>query len=619
MFPHRAILLRWLCAVCLCVLPPMVVEPAAAQGVRIDVDATDVVAVVNPRVFGTNFNPKMESDTKIADFVAETGLTVFRFPGGAGNFDWKRGWARRASEGAPVEYYSRPEPLADFDRLLDFVDGMGVELLVELNVGTGSADDAADLVRYTNLERGVRVSYWDLGNEVWLGNWDGAQDFASYWDNPAVYADKLEAYAAAMKAVDPTIRLGMGTGGSYYDASSNWDRIVLSQASEALDYVSLHWYPNHTGASHPSPVDGSLHPDPYVLMANSLQIPAIAQRYRELLEELAPARAAEIEITLTEWEGSWDTTNHDYDPYMGMWSLANGLMYADAIGQMIRQGVTVACHYDFQSNNFGLIRGWEPALSRANGWELNSWDGQTVRPKALALQLWSRHFERNMIRSAVSGSPSYLKPSGGWDWPDAYQGNVPYVASWAGVSEDGRRLSLMLINRHETSSYDATIELTGFHPQGAGESISLTGPTLRSQNDGHPGIVALTQGTLSNLADTFAYEIGPRSATVLSLVRGSSPDTGFRDSHGQPIRGLFGEDRRVGFDDFLLFAHAFGSRSGDAAFQVMFDLDPNGRIDFDDFLLFVANYGKVAVEPPDASVQPVDSGSTVYFALVQES
>ena len=53
-----------------------------------------------------------------------------------------------------------------------------------------------------------------------------------------------------------------------------------------------------------------------------------------------------------------------------------------------------------------------------------------------------------------------------------------------------------------------------------------------------------------------------------------------------PLVGDFNGDDRVDFDDFFLFAAAFGSREG------KFDLDGSGRVDFDDFFLFAAHFGK---------------------------
>lgn len=52
----------------------------------------------------------------------------------------------------------------------------------------------------------------------------------------------------------------------------------------------------------------------------------------------------------------------------------------------------------------------------------------------------------------------------------------------------------------------------------------------------------------------------------------------------------FDENGVVDFGDLLLFASAFGSRSGGATYDAKYDLDSDGRINFEDFLLFVQEY-----------------------------
>ena len=56
--------------------------------------------------------------------------------------------------------------------------------------------------------------------------------------------------------------------------------------------------------------------------------------------------------------------------------------------------------------------------------------------------------------------------------------------------------------------------------------------------------------------------------------------------HGRnPLYADFDDDGRVDFQDFLLFAEAFGS------VDLRFDLDQSGRIDFADFLAFARIFG----------------------------
>ena len=59
------------------------------------------------------------------------------------------------------------------------------------------------------------------------------------------------------------------------------------------------------------------------------------------------------------------------------------------------------------------------------------------------------------------------------------------------------------------------------------------------------------------------------------------------------ISSDFDGDGRVAFEDFLAFAHAFGTQSGQENFDPKFDLDSNGEVGFSDFLIFVNSYGKI--------------------------
>lgn len=56
----------------------------------------------------------------------------------------------------------------------------------------------------------------------------------------------------------------------------------------------------------------------------------------------------------------------------------------------------------------------------------------------------------------------------------------------------------------------------------------------------------------------------------------------------------FNGDGNVNFSDFLAFAGAFGSQTGDASFDTKFDLNSDGNVGFSDFLTFAAAFGKPA-------------------------
>jgi hypothetical protein len=59
----------------------------------------------------------------------------------------------------------------------------------------------------------------------------------------------------------------------------------------------------------------------------------------------------------------------------------------------------------------------------------------------------------------------------------------------------------------------------------------------------------------------------------------------------------FDSSGMVDFPDFISFAVAFGTRSGEFSFQTLFDLDDHGQVGFSDFLLFAGAFGAVVSAP----------------------
>lgn len=56
--------------------------------------------------------------------------------------------------------------------------------------------------------------------------------------------------------------------------------------------------------------------------------------------------------------------------------------------------------------------------------------------------------------------------------------------------------------------------------------------------------------------------------------------------------GDFNQDGQVSFPDFLSFANHFGTESGDATFDALYDIDQNGTVGFSDFLQFANAFGQ---------------------------
>lgn len=463
------------------------------------VDAGKSLEPINPLIFGTNFEPETTDAIAVRDFAKDSGITMFRFPGGdAPGYHWKTGTFDYRTD-KPHMF-----PFAKYDTVAGYAKAIGAQLVIQINLESGTSEEAAEWVKYTNKELGFYVKYWELGNEPY-GNWDKSHRSAEE------YAKDLKEYSQAMKAVDPTIKLGAAWGGDYF---KDWDKIILTKAGNYIDFLSIHWYPNHTGPG--KKYNGKPHPDDLDVAANAFKVPEIVNRMKDMIGKYAPERKGKIEFSFLEWDGAWDAPSYNPEPYaqgIAQWSLANGLFFAETFGQFAKEGVALATSYKFQETPFGYIRGH---FTEKEEWNV-LWDKQTVRPKALAHKMFARYFGDVLVEGHIEHSPEYVKAP---DWYDAsYAGQVPYLSLYASKNAAGDKLYVMLINRHPDQAFPVKIDVRNFEFDPMVIERVLTGPQITSQNDGSPGLVAIHEQTVETGENPFTYICPPHAVVSLEMTR----------------------------------------------------------------------------------------------------
>ncbi len=466
----------------------------------IKIDPSNELHPINRLIYGTNIAPKMESDPPIWRFIDYIGLTCFRYPGGdSPGWHWRGGYADYNEKVVNM-------PMGRVQAVSGFSKKTGMDIIMQINIETGTPKEAAGLVHYMNKQSDTPVTYWEIGNEA-FGDWDMG------YQSPLEYVQTLKNYSAAMKTIDPNIKIGANWGERYFD-EVDWDRTIIRGAADAIDFVSIHWYPNHTNPG--NTYRGRSHPTPQEVMANSLEIPTIVERVHSIIAEEAPHRKGMIEIGFLEWDGAWDapTANSgpDYAKGIVQWSLANAIFYADTLGQFAQNGISVATHYRFQECPYGLIRGWHPA----EGGGGVKWDQKTIRPKAYAIKLFKDHFGDISIKSTVVNSPVYMKERD--YWASSYAGEVPYISAYASKFEKENKLGIILINKHATDDIEVVLN---FDRIGKGQYTAhqwiLSGPNLMSQNDGHPGLVKIRPLNPITVSQSQTYTVPAHSIIAMEI------------------------------------------------------------------------------------------------------
>ena len=207
-------------------------------------------------------HPQADEDgfrTDVMELVKELQVPVIRYPGGnfVSCYDWHDGIGPKENRPKRMEYAWTSIETNEFgiDEFCSWAKKVGVEPMIAVNLGTGSIKDAGDLVEYCNHPGGTywsdlrikngskepyNIKYWCLGNEM-EGSWQAGHLSAEDYAKKALEAAKI------MKWVDPSIKL-IACGSSYDNLPTylEWDRIMMKDLYDQVDYLSTHNYTMNT-------------------------------------------------------------------------------------------------------------------------------------------------------------------------------------------------------------------------------------------------------------------------------------------------------------------------------------------------------------------------------------
>ena len=196
----------------------------------------------------------------VAELVKELGVPVIRYPGGnfVSCYDWHDGIGPKENRPKRMDYAWSTVETNEFgiDEFCQWAEKVGVEPMIAVNLGTGSIKDAGDLVEYCNHPGGTywsdlrgknghpepyNIKYWCLGNEM-EGSWQAGHLSAEDYTKKAMEAAKI------MRWVDPSIKL-VACGSSYETLPTylEWDRIMLTELYNQVEYISTHNYTMNAG------------------------------------------------------------------------------------------------------------------------------------------------------------------------------------------------------------------------------------------------------------------------------------------------------------------------------------------------------------------------------------
>ena len=254
-------------------------KPAASSvsAVRVYVDSRRTIAPIDRNLFGSFlehlgraiyegiYDPGSrlsDSDGFRKDVMEEVkhlGVPIIRYPGGnfVSGYNWLDGVGPKKDRPMVLDkaWNSLNSNQFGTNEFLAWCKEVGTEPLMGLNLGTGTPEQAADLVEYCNVEKGTRwsdlrrkhgivepykIERWCLGNEM-DGPWQIGHMSATEYGLKAADA------ARQMHYVDSSLKLiACGSSGPFMPTYLEWDREVLEQCYDYVDGLSLHRYFDNT-------------------------------------------------------------------------------------------------------------------------------------------------------------------------------------------------------------------------------------------------------------------------------------------------------------------------------------------------------------------------------------
>ena len=279
----------------------------------------EAVNTVKKEIFGDNlawrgngygvYDPQTKSfNEKLVEAIKNSGVTNIRYPGGIEGdfFIWHQtvGNSRKAqvdpfSDSYPtnaatsgVKYY----PFFGFDEFFELCRLAEVEPVVQLNAGTGTAKEAADLVKYC-LEKGIDVSSFAIGNEVHFKA--EPVDGITSTKTAEQYIDFANEVYAELGALADEVELGViGIPAAHaLCRDSSWDKKILTALGDKIDFVDYHigYAPLYT-------LDGDKDEDIFkAYMAAPTYIKTLLRAIKGEIKTYAKDNAENISIQITEY------------------------------------------------------------------------------------------------------------------------------------------------------------------------------------------------------------------------------------------------------------------------------------------------------------------------------
>ena len=468
--------------------------PAPAL-VHVNLDASQPLRTADARWFALNtavWDSYFDTPETVS-MLRELGTRALRFPGGSLSDEYH--WATDKTLNHNWSW------VTSFSKFVHVATNIDAQAFITVNYGTGTPTEAANWVRAANITNHCDFKYWEIGNEVY-GSWE--TDSNSNPHDPYTYATRAKDYIEQMKAVDPTIKVGVvATSGenSYSNSFSanhpainlrtgetnyGWTPILLSTLKVlgvTPDFLVEHNYPEWTGQES----------DPLLLQSTGSWASEAAD-LRQQINDYFGDGGTNIELVCTENNSNSGSQGRQST------SIVNALYFADSLAQLMKTEFNAYVWWDFRNgaDNQGSFD------STLYGWRTNGDLGIALGTNTFYPTFYAAKLMQHFIQpgdTVLNASSDYL-----------------LLSAYAAGHANGA-VTLLVINKDANATLTAKIAIHDFVPS-PWATIQCYGipQDEAARTNAHAAAQDVVSSDYDGAGSVFTNSFPPYSLTLFTLA-----------------------------------------------------------------------------------------------------
>ena len=434
-----------------------------------------------------------------------------RWPGGcfADGYHWRDGIGPQRVVRLNPDWGGVIEPSTfGTHEFMDFIDQIGSEAYVSVNLGSGSPQEAADWLEYmtaaqaTTLEKEratnghpapYKVALLGLGNESWDCGGNMTPDY--YLDRMKSFSHFVRNYNPAQMEKDQMLKIAVGPGGSE-QRWTDWTETVMKAYQQHtwswdINGLSLHSYTVGDWVNKSSSVDFGETEYAKVLEL-TLEMDGLISKHSAIMDKYDPQK--KVALVVDEW-GGW------YAPLPG--SNPGFLVQQNSM----RDAVLAALNLNIFARHADRVRGANIAqmINVLQAVILTDHEKMVLTPTYYVYKMYVPFQDSTFVPVTFD--------AGSYKHGDF---TLPRVDAMAAKSKDGK-LWVEITNVDPHQAAEVELNLTGINAKSA-SGETLTAPKVDSVNTFEaPNIVVPKPISARTQGGKLILQLEPKSVTVVSV------------------------------------------------------------------------------------------------------